>query len=140
MVALCFVLGAGGIREQLNHVRPFGRYREIEALSEKIDGRVNQAYYDDHFADRPYPSVYGGRVVVTLHDGRRYEHEPLPHLGCRMSDGTVRAVTYPQLVDKFREQAPLAGISEAKQDRILQIVTHLADQDSIAPLIQSIVR
>jgi 2-methylcitrate dehydratase PrpD len=140
MVALCLVLGAGGIREQLNNVRPYGRYREIEALSEKIEGRVNQDYYDAHFTDRPYPNFYGGRVIITLNDGRCYEHEPLPHLGCRMSDGTVHPVTYPQLVDKLREQAPLAGISEDKQDRIIQITTHMAAQESITPLIRNIIR
>jgi hypothetical protein len=49
-------------------------------------------------------------------------------------------VTYPQLIDKFREQAPLADISEAKQDQIVQSVTHTAGQESTASLIRNIVQ
>ena len=140
MVALCLVLGAGGIREQLNNTKPYGRYREIEELSKKIEARVNKQYYLDHFKDRPYPNTYGGRLLVRLKDGRTLDHEPVPYLGCRMSDGTIKAATFEQLVDKMREQASLAGISREKQDRIVEIVTHMEEQKNILPLLENIVR
>jgi 2-methylcitrate dehydratase PrpD len=140
MVALCLVLGAGGIREQLNHIKPYGRYREIEALSKKIDGRVNKAYYTEHFKEKPYPNTFGGRIIVELKDGRILEHEPLPYLGGRMSDGTVNTPTYAQLQDKFREQATPAGIPTTKQERAIAIITHLEDQENVDPLISNLIR
>jgi 2-methylcitrate dehydratase PrpD len=140
MVALCLVLGVGGIREQLNHVRPYGRYRDIEALSETIDGRINEAYYAEHFQERPYPNTYGGRVIITLNDGTVYDHEPVPYLGCHMSDGTISAVTVQQRIAKLKEQAPLAGISTMQQDQIVDIITNLDKQDDISGLIENIVR
>lgn len=140
MVALCFVLGEGGIRAQLNNIRPYGRYREIEELSEKVEARVNEEYYREHFKDRPYPNTYGGRIIVTLKDGRTLEHEPLRYLGCRMSDGTVNTATFEQLVEKMREQATPAGISRAKQARIVEVITHMEDQNDILSLILNLTR
>jgi 2-methylcitrate dehydratase PrpD len=140
MVALCLVLGVGGIREQLENVRPYGRYRDIEALSEKIDGRINEAYYFEHFQDRPYPNTYGGRVIITLDDGTVYDHEPVPYLGCHMSDGTISTVTVQQLIEKLKEQAPLAGISTVQQDQIVDIIIHMDKQDDISGLMKNVVR
>jgi len=99
MVALCLVLGAGGIREQLKNTRPYGRYREIEGLSRKIEARVNKQYYVEHFKERPYPNTYGRRLLVKLKDGRTHDHEQVPYLGCRMSNSTIRVATFEHLVE-----------------------------------------
>jgi hypothetical protein len=140
MVALCLVLGRAGIRDQLNHVKPYGRYRDIEALSEKIDARVNPAYYAAHFQGKPYPNTYGGRIIVTLTDGTRYDHEPLPYPGCHLSDGSINIISIPQLVEKMREQAPLAGITAAKQARIVAFITTLEEQPTVQPLLANMTR
>jgi 2-methylcitrate dehydratase PrpD len=140
MVAQCLVLGRAGIRDQLKNVKPYGRYRDIEALSEKVEARVNPAYYAEQFKGKPYPNTYGGRIIVTLNDGTRCDHEPLPYLGCRMSDGSVNTASYPQLVEKMREQAPLAGITAAKQARIVAFITTLEEQATVQPLLASMTR
>jgi len=134
MVALCLVLGEGGIRAQLNNIRPYGRYREIEDLSKRVEGRVNEEYYKEHFKDRPYPNTYGGRIIVKLKDGRTLEHEPLAYLGCRMSYGSINTATFEQLAEKMGEQAPHAGISREKQERIVDIIDHMEDQNDVTRL------
>lgn len=48
--------------------------------------------------------------------------------------------TFEQLVEKMREQAPLAGISDQKQGKIVEVIAELEKQQSILPLVESIVR
>jgi 2-methylcitrate dehydratase PrpD len=140
MVAMSLVLGKGGIREQLKNIRPCGRFREIEELSRKVKATVNKEYYAKHFKGRPYPSAYGGRIVIALKDGRILDHEPLPFLGCTMSDGSVNTPTFMQLREKMAEQAPLAGISKGKQDIITRTISHLEDQNDLDLMISAMVR
>jgi 2-methylcitrate dehydratase PrpD len=140
MVALCLVLGRAGIREQLNKVKPYGRYRDIEALSEKVEARVNHDYYAEHFKGRPYPNTYGGRILVTLNDGTIYDHEPLRYLGCRLSDGSINTASYQQLIAKMNEQAPLAGISGGKQEKIVEFITYFEEQPNVLPLLANMIR
>ena len=106
MVAEALVVGMPGIRTQLNNIRPYGKYKEIEALSEKIFGTVNHRYYLEHFGNRPHHK-WGGRVIVTMETGETYEHEPLIHPGCRLSGnddsqdesvGAINTITQKQLV------------------------------------------
>jgi 2-methylcitrate dehydratase PrpD len=139
MLAETLVVGRPTIRVQLNNVRPYGRYREIEALSQKIACRVNEEYYRTHFKDRPYPSQ-AGRVIIRLKDGRILDGEPVPYLGQRLSDGSVNLHTPAQLEEKAREQATAAGISPTKQDRLIAAITHLEDQPNVLPLIANLVR
>jgi 2-methylcitrate dehydratase PrpD len=140
MVAMGLILGKAGIREQLNNIRPYGRYYEIEELSKRVENRLNKEYYIEHFKGRPYPSNPGGRIIVKLKNGGLLEHEPLPYLGCKMSDGTINIATFQQLVEKMREQAPLVGISRDKQDKIVDIVAHMEDQNDIISLMSNMVK
>lgn len=140
MVAEALVVGLPTIRKQLDNIRPYGRYRVIEALSEKVEGRVNEEYYREHFKGRPYPSRSGGRIIVKLKDGKVIDQEPIPNPGCMMSDGTINFMTVEQLEVKLREQADPAGLSKEKQDRIIEFVAHMEDQRDILSLIPNLVR
>ena len=139
MLAETLLLGRPTIRIQLANIRPYGRYREIEELSQKIEIKVNEEYYKEHFKGRTYPSQ-SGRVIIKLKDGRILDGEPLPYLGQRMSDGTVNLHTPSQLEEKVKEQAVVAGISKEKQDRVIEFVRTLEDQKDILKLIPSIIR
>ena len=139
LIAETILLGKPTIDVQLNNIRPYGRYREIEELSKKISGRGNVEYYKEHFKGRPYPHE-AGRVLITLKDGRLLDGEPIPFIGQEMSDGSIYYNTMETLKVKLAEQAPLAGISQHKQDRIIDICYHMKDQKDLLPLIANIVR
>jgi 2-methylcitrate dehydratase PrpD len=139
MLAETLLLGRPTAKVQLANIRPYGRYREIEELSQKIEIKVNEAYYKEHFKARAYPSQ-SGRVIIKLKDGRVLDGEPLPYLGQRMSDGTVNLHTPAQLEEKVREQAVVAGISKGKQDRVIEFVRTLEDQRDILGLIPNMLR
>jgi 2-methylcitrate dehydratase PrpD len=139
ILAEVIVAGKPTIDVQLNNIRPYGRYREIEALSQKISGRGNEAYYREHFKDRPYP-YEPGRVLIQLKDGRLLDGEPIPYRGTEMSDGSIYYHTMETLTAKLREQAPLAGISKDKQDRLVEICYHLEDAPDLRPLIANMIR
>ena len=139
LIAETIVLGKPTIDVQLNNIRPYGRYREIEELSKKISGRGNEEYYKEHFKDRPYPHE-SGRVLIRLKDDRLLDSEPIPYIGTEMSDGSIFYNTMETLKIKLAEQAPLAGISKQKQDKIVEICYHIEDQNDLMPLIANIVR
>jgi len=139
MLAETLLLGRPSIRVQLGNIRPYGRYREIEELSHRIEIKVNEEYYKEHFKGRAYPSQ-SGRVIIKLRNGQALDGEPLPYLGQRMSDGKVNLHTLAQLEEKVREQADVAGISDRKQDRVVDFIRTLEDQRDILRLIPNIVR
>ena len=145
MIAEALVIGMPGIREQLNNIKPYGRYKEIEELSKKVTGRVNKQYYLEHFGDRPHQQ-HGGRILVTMKDGKVLEHEPVIHPGCRLSGGSqdtksmINTITVKQLEEKFKEQATVAGFSEEKQNEIIRFVNDIENRDNILPLIVNLVR
>jgi 2-methylcitrate dehydratase PrpD len=139
MVAEALVVGLPGIREQLNNIRPYGSYREIEQLAGKVVGTVNREYYEKHFHGIPH-EMRGGRVLLRMKDGSLLEHEPVPYPGCRMSDGSINTITREQLRTKYREQASVAGFSEEKQDRAIQIVENMEDVIDVRELLSVLVR
>jgi len=132
-------VGRPTIRIQLANIRPYGRYREIEALSEKITCRINEAYYREHFPDRPYP-LEAGRVLIRLKDGRVLDGEPIPYPGQQLSDGTVNPITDAQLEAKTREQATVAGIPRRKQNRLVTTIRRLEDLEDARQLIAYLTR
>ena len=147
MVAEALVVGMPGIREQLDNIRPYGRYREIEELSKKVFGTVNPLYYEEHFKGRVHHK-WGGRVIITLKNGTILEHEPVIHPGCRLSAsddslaeyvGAINTISTEQLIEKFREQAIVVGFSKKRQDEIIDFILNLEKQPSIKPLIDMLV-
>lgn len=147
MVAEALVVGLPGIREQLHNIRPYGRYREIERLSEKVTGTVNPQYYREHFGERAHHK-WGGRVIVRLTDGRELDHEPVTHPGCRMSNadekftafvGAINTISVAQLQEKFRTQADVAGFSEAEQTELLEFLLSLERQSDTSRLFYRLV-
>ena len=147
MVAEALVVGMPGIREQLDNIRPYGKYKEIEELSKKVFGTVNPSYYEEHFKGRVHHK-WGGRVIITLKNGTVLEHEPVIHPGCRLSAGdssqaeyvgAINTITTDQLIEKFREQADVVGFSRNRQDAILSFILELEKKDSIKSLIEMLV-
>lgn len=147
MVAEALVVGIPGIREQLNNIRPYGRYKEIEELSAKVFGTVNPAYYEEHFGTKPHHK-WGGRVIVTMNDGRVFEHEPVTHPGCRMSSsdekfntyvGAINTINMDQLIEKFKLQAQIAGYSQEEQDQIILFLMEMEKQPGISGLIERLI-
>jgi 2-methylcitrate dehydratase PrpD len=139
LLAETLVVGRPTIRTQLNNIRPYGRYREIEALSEKITCRINEDYYREHFRGRPYP-LEAGRVLIRLKDGRVLDGEPIPYPGQQLSDGTVNPITDAQLEAKTREQATVAGIPPGQQDRLVASIRFLEDLDDAQQLVSCLIR
>ncbi|MEM3040840.1 MAG: MmgE/PrpD family protein, partial [Nitrososphaerota archaeon] len=139
LIAETILLGKPTIDVQLNNIRPYGRYREIEELSKKITGRANKEYYREHFKGRPYPHE-AGRVLIKLKNGELLDGEPIPYIGQELSDGSIHYNTMETLKMKLAEQAPLAGISRDKQEKITEICCHMEDQKDLLPLIANIVR
>ena len=139
LIAEIIVVGKPTIDVQLNNIRPYGRYREIEELSRKVSCKVNKEYYEEHFKGRPFPRE-PGRVLIKLKDGRLLDGEPIPYIGTEMSDGSIFYNTMESLTVKLKEQAPLAGISEEKQEKIVEICFHMEDQKDMMPLIANIIR
>jgi|GEM_PF-1862620 len=147
MVAEALVVGIPGIREQLNNIRPYGKYKEIEELSTKVFGTVNPDYYREHFGSKPHHK-WGGRVIITMKDGEMLEHEPVIHPGCRMSDGddkfsahvgAINTINMEQLAEKFRMQADIAGFTSEEQDMIMSFILTMEQQQSIHDLIAHLV-
>jgi 2-methylcitrate dehydratase PrpD len=139
ILAEVIVVGKPTIDVQLNNIRPYGQYQAIEELATKISGRGNRAYYEEHFKDRPYPRE-PGRVLIQLKDGRLLDGEPIPYVGTEMSDGSIYYNTMETLTAKLEEQAPLAGISRKKQDKLVEICSHLEDAHDLRPLIANMIR
>jgi 2-methylcitrate dehydratase PrpD len=110
MLAETLLLGRPTIRVQLNNVRPYGYYKDIEELSQRIDWQIDEAYYRVLAKTQVYPSQ-SGRVMIRMKNGSIHEGDPLPYIGCGMSDGSVNTASFPQLVEKMREQATLVGIT-----------------------------
>lgn len=147
MVAEALVVGVPGIREQLNNINPYGKYREIEELSTKVFGTVNLDYYKEHFGTRPHHK-WGGRVIVTMKDGQVFEHEPVTHPGCRMSStdekfnayvGAINTINMEQLIGKFKLQAQIAGFTQEEQNKIISFLLDMEKQSSISGLIECLV-
>ena len=57
-----------------------------------------------------------------------------------MSDGSINTASFRQLIEKMREQAPLAGITAAQQERIVAFITDLEAQPTVHPLLTCMTR
>lgn len=139
MIAEALTVGKPTIREQLRNIRPYGRYREIESLSNRISCSLNEAYYAELDRKGVYYPGQAGRVIIRLKNGRILDGQPLPYKG--LNDRRAENLhTLESLAIKLGEQADAAGISKAKQDRIVEYVTNLEDEANILPLMSQIVR
>ncbi len=83
-----------------------------------------------------------------MKDGTVFDHEPLPHPGCRLvggegptmfHGGSINMITPEQLDDKFREQAKVVGFTDAEQDTILRLIHTLEEQHDILELVRRLV-
>jgi 2-methylcitrate dehydratase PrpD len=139
MLAETLLLGCPTIRVQLNNVRPYGHFKDIEELSRRIDWRIDEAYYRVLAQTHVYPSQ-SGRVVIRMKNGSVYQGAPLPYVGCRMSDGTINSATAAQLTVKLVEQAKAAGIPEERSVELIDVIGTMEEQEGITPLIRLVVR
>jgi 2-methylcitrate dehydratase PrpD len=127
-VAMTMVLKRNDITAYRLNTPPGGRSAAIARFVKKIkivdDAEVNKK---GPYFKTVTIKLKNGKVVDGAGDWPRgnYLHNP-------MTDAELQA--------KFREQATRAGIAEAKQDRIIELVAHLEDQDDVRALMACLVR
>ncbi len=139
MIAETLVVGKPTIRTQLNNIRPYGAYREIEELSKKVSCRINLEYYADLHKKGIYYPAQAGRVIIRLKNGTVLDGQPLPYKGLR--DARAENLhTFDSLAQKLEEQATPAGISKTKQARIVEFIRNLEDKPHLLTLIPQLLR
>ena len=139
MIAETLVAGKPTMRTQLRNIRPYGMYREIEELSEKVSCRINLEYYADLRKKGIYYPAQAGRVIIRLKNGTVLEGQPLPYKG--LSDARAENLhTFDSLTQKLEDQATPAGISKTKQARIVEFIRNLEDKPQILTLIPQLLR
>ncbi|MEM3040937.1 MAG: MmgE/PrpD family protein [Nitrososphaerota archaeon] len=139
MAAETLLIGKPTIRNQLRNIRPYGRYREIEELSKKVSCRINREYYDELDRKGIYYPDQAGRVLIKLKDGKVLDGEPLPYKG--LNDARPENLhTFDSLAQKLAEQATAAGLSKAKQTRIVEFIQNLDNKPHLLNLIPQLIR
>ena len=116
-----------------------------------LDGGINLNSFTDRRVQRSKVQDLMGRISVVQHSDFKANPEPLTEsalfneISIQMKDGTTfshrvesghsRHLQGEEVLDKFRDNARLAGIARAQIERTIQLVENLENLDDITSLI-----
>jgi len=127
--AMALIVGDNRIRGYQRNVPPHGKSKEITELAKKVKMELDPEIQERAVKER----ASSARVTIKLRGGRTVKGETYWPKGWPKNP-----MTREELLDKFTGQASLV-ISKEKQNKIIDIVNHLEDQDDILGLMPNLV-
>ena len=124
---MAMILGTNDIESYRDNLPPNGRSAEIVEFAKKIRFLNNEMNVEGACIQK---------ISIRLKNGLAHNADT----NWARGDCLHNPMTWAELEHKFRVQAQLGGISETQQDRIIDIVRNLEEQDDVIALISNLVR
>ncbi len=126
--SMAMVLGSNDIKSYRDNVPPNGKSSEIAEFAKRVKILNSDA--------ESGKNVDLEKVIIKLRNGMTNEAS----VAWPRGDYLHNPMTWEELEDKFRAQAQLGEISITQQDRVIDIVKNLEEQDDTTALVSSLVR